>query len=480
MSDRYLENWDVVIGLEIHAQLASQTKIFAGDSATYCEQPNENISTVTLGMPGALPVVNEKAIELSVKMGLALGSEIRKKSVFSRKHYFYPDLPKGYQISQFDLPICEGGQVEFFVDDELKKVRIERAHMEEDAGKSTHRGGYSLIDYNRAGVPLLEIVTKPDMTSPKEAAEYARTVRSILRYLEVCDGNLEEGSMRCDCNISLKPKGAKELGTRTELKNINSFRFVEKALEFEISRQAALLEAGEKITQETRLYDSTKNKTFSMRAKEDAMDYRYFPDPDLLPVELTDDYIQKIRETLPELPKAKAERFQKEYGLPEYDSLVMTSDKTMSIYFEDVAKLSKNSKSASNWIMGELLKNLKEDKVEFEDIKIKAGSLADMIKMIDSGKISGKIAKQVFQEMWNTGEDSTKIIESKGLSQISDPKLVEEIVDKVLAASPGQIEQYRSGKSNLYGFFVGQVMKESKGQANPALINKFLKEKLDP
>jgi len=479
MSKPYLENWDVVIGLEIHAQLASQTKIFAGDSATYSEQPNQNISTVTLGMPGALPVINEKAIELSVKMGLALGSEIRKKSVFSRKHYFYPDLPKGYQISQFDLPICEGGEVEFFVDGELKKVRIERAHMEEDAGKSTHRGGYSLIDYNRAGVPLLEIVTKPDMTSPKEAAEYARTVRSILRYLEVCDGNLEEGSMRCDCNISLKPKGAKELGIRTELKNINSFRFVEKALEFEISRQAALLEAGEKILQETRLYDSTKNKTFSMRAKEDAMDYRYFPEPDLLPAELTDEYIQKIRETLPELPKAKAERFQKEYGLPEYDSLVMTSDKAMSIYFEEVAKLSENSKAASNWIMGELLKNLKEDKVEFEDIKIEAASLAAMIKMIDSGEISGKIAKQVFLEMWKTGEDSSKIVKSKGLAQISDPKIVEDIIDKVLAASPGQIEQYRSGKSNLYGFFVGQVMKESRGQANPALINKFLKEKLE-
>jgi len=479
VSKRYLENWDVVIGLEIHAQLASETKIFAGDSAKYTDEPNKNISTITLGMPGALPVLNDRAVELSVKMGLALGSKIKKNSVFSRKHYFYPDLPKGYQISQFDLPICEGGEVEFFVDDELKKVRIERAHMEEDAGKSTHRGGYSLIDYNRAGVPLLEIVTKPDMTSPKEAAEYARTIRSILRYLEVCDGNLEEGSMRCDCNISLKPKGAEQLGTRTELKNINSFRFVEKALEFEISRQAALLEAGEAIVQETRLYDSAKNKTFSMRAKEDAMDYRYFPEPDLLPAVLTDDYIQKIRETLPELPKAKAERFQSDYGLPEYDSLVMTSDKTMSIYFEDVAKLSKNSKAASNWIMGELLKNLKEDKVEFEDIKIEAASLAGMIQLIDSGKISGKIAKQVFQEMLKTGVYAKKIEESKGLAQISDPKLVEEIVDKVLAASPGQIEQYRSGKSNLYGFFVGQVMKESKGQANPALINKFLKEKLD-
>lgn len=478
MPKRYLENWDVVIGLEIHAQLATDTKVFSGDSAKFSDHPNQNISVVTLGMPGALPVVNDKAIELSVKMGLALGSEIKKKSVFSRKHYFYPDLPKGYQISQFDLPICEGGEIEFFVDGELKKVRIERAHMEEDAGKSTHRGGYSLIDYNRAGVPLLEIVTKPDMETPREAAEYARTVRSILRYLEVCDGNLEEGSMRCDCNISLKPKGQKELGTRTELKNINSFRFVEKALEFEIARQASLLEAGEKIIQETRLYDSSKNKTFSMRAKEDAMDYRYFPEPDLLPVELTDAYIQKIKENLPELPKAKAERFQSEYGLPEYDSLVMTSDKTMSMYFEETAKLSGNSKAAANWIMGDLLKNLKEDKIEFEDIKISPVALGSMIKMIDSGKISGKIAKQIFLEIWKDGGDPAEIVEKKGLSQISDPALVEAIVDKVLENSPGQIEQYRSGKNKLYGFFVGQIMKESKGQANPDLVNKFLKEKL--
>lgn len=471
--------WDVVIGLEIHAQLQTKTKLFAGDGASFDSAPNENVSVVTLGMPGALPVLNEKAVELGVKIGLALGCEIGKKSVFSRKHYFYPDLPKGYQISQFDLPICGEGSIEFALDGKLKKVRIERAHLEEDAGKSTHRGGYSLIDYNRAGVPLLEIVTKPDITSAAEAAEYARTVRSMVRYLEACNGNLEEGSMRCDCNVSIKPAGQKELGTRTEIKNVNSFRFVEKSIEYEVSRQIALVEAGEKIVQETRLYDSTKNKTFSMRAKEDAMDYRYFPEPDLLPLVITDEFIENVRKSMPELPRAKALRFQSDYKVPEYDALVLTSDKAMSSYFEKTADKSGNPKASSNWIMGELLKRLKEDKIEFEEIKITPESLGSMIKMIDSGKISGKIAKQIFQEMWDGGGDPEKIVESKGLAQISDPAAVESIVDAVLAKSANQIEQYKAGKTNLYGFFVGQIMKESKGQANPELINKFLKEKLD-
>ncbi len=474
-----MSNWDVVIGLEIHAQLQTETKIFASDSTSFDSEPNENISAITLGMPGTLPVINEKAVELGVKIGLALGCKISKRSVFSRKHYFYPDLPKGYQISQFDLPICEDGEIEFAVDGKLKKVRIERAHLEEDAGKSTHRGGYSLIDYNRAGVPLLEIVTKPDLTSAKEAAEYARTIRSVVRYLDACDGNLEEGSMRCDCNVSVKPKGSDTLGTRTEIKNVNSFRFVEKAIDYEVSRQIALIESGEKVVQETRLYDSAKNKTFSMRAKEDAMDYRYFPDPDLLPLELTDEFIESVKSTMPELPRAKALRFQTEYKIPEYDALVLTSDKSMSSYFEKTVEKSENPKAASNWIMGELLKNLKEDKVEFEDIKVTPESLGEMIKMIDSGKISGKIGKQVFLELWKSGGDPEKIVSDKGLAQISDPKLVEQIVDSVLSKSASQIEQYKNGKSNLYGFFVGQVMKESKGQANPGLVNQFLKEKLD-
>ncbi len=470
--------WDVVIGLEIHAQLQTETKIFAGDGTSFHSDSNDNISAITLGMPGALPAINEKTMELGAKIGLALNCAVKKRSVFSRKHYFYPDLPKGYQISQFDLPLCENGYVEFTVNGEHKKINIERAHLEEDAGKSIHRGGYSLIDYNRAGVPLLEIVSAPEMTSPAEAAEYARTVRSIVQYLDACNGNLEEGSLRCDCNISIKPAGQKKLGTRTELKNINSFRFIEKALEYEISRQISLKEAGEEINQETRLYDSTKNKTFPMRSKEDAMDYRYFPDPDLLPTVLTEEYIQKIKESLPELPRAKAARFQEEYKLPEYDALVLTADKVMAAYFEEVAQASKNAKAASNWIMGELLKNLKEKKVKFQEVKIKPASLGNMIKMIDAGKISGKIAKQIFQDMWATGEEPEVIVDQKGLAQISDPAAVEAIVDGVLAASPGQLEQYRSGKDKLYGFFVGQIMKESKGQANPELINKFLKEKL--
>lgn len=474
-----MSNWDVVIGLEIHAQLQTETKMFASDASKFSNHPNENISVITMGYPGSLPVVNQKAIEYSIKMGLALNCDIKKTSVFSRKHYFYPDLPKGYQISQFDLPICENGEVEFMLNDELKKVRIERAHMEEDAGKSTHRGGYSLIDYNRAGTPLLEIVTAPDMTSPAEAAEYARTIRGILRYLDVCDGNLEEGSMRCDCNVSIKPAGAKELGTKVELKNINSFRFIEKALEYEISRQVALKEAGESIAQETRLYDSTKNKTFSMRSKEEAMDYRYFPEPDMLPVVLSDELIESVKSSLPELPRQKAKRFQADYGLPEYDSLVLTADKALAEYFETAAKTSKSPKATSNWIMGDFLKLLKEAKSEISDVKLSAESLGKLVALIDSGKITGKIAKQIFQEMWNDGGDPEAIVDQKGLAQISDPAEVEKIVSKVVEASPGQVEQYRAGKNKLFGFFVGQVMKESKGQANPELVNKFLKEKLE-
>jgi len=473
-----MSNWDVVIGLEIHAQLQTESKVFAPDSAGYSKHANENVSEITMGYPGTLPVVNTKAIEHSIKIGLALNCKIQNTSVFARKHYFYPDLPKGYQISQFELPICGEGTIDFLLDGETVTVGIERAHMEEDAGKSSHRGGYSLIDYNRAGVPLLEIVTKPDMNTPKQAAEYARTVRSILRYLEVCDGNLEEGSMRCDCNISLKPKGQKELGTKVEIKNINSFRFIEKAMDYEIQRQASLLEAGESIAQETRLYDSTKNKTFSMRSKEEAMDYRYFPDPDLLPLEVTDEQINKIRESLPELPIEKQKRFQKEYALPVYDSSVLTMDKALASFFEETVKVSENAKATSNWIMGDFLKSLKESDMNVEDLKFSPESLGEMIKFIDKGEISGKMAKSVFAEMWKTGEEPKKIIASKGLSQISDPEKIKEIVEKVVSNSPGQLKQYQEGKDKLFGFFVGQVMKESRGQANPEMVNKLLLERL--
>lgn len=473
-----MSNWDVVIGLEIHAQLQTQSKVFAPDSAGFSKHSNENVSEITMGYPGTLPVVNTMAIEHSIKIGLALNCGIKNTSIFARKHYFYPDLPKGYQISQFELPLCEEGYIDFMLDGESVRVGIERAHMEEDAGKSSHKGGYSLIDYNRAGVPLLEIVSKPDMTTPAQAAEYARTIRSILRYLEVCDGNLEEGSMRCDCNVSLKPKGQKELGTKVEIKNINSFRFIEKALEYEIQRQASLLEGGEQISQETRLYDSTKNKTFSMRSKEEAMDYRYFPDPDLLPLEVTDEQITKIKESLPELPIEKMARFQKDYSLPEYDSAVLTVDKSLANFFEETVKVSENAKASSNWIMGDFLKNLKESEAEIEDLKFTPEQLGSMIKFIDKGDISGKMAKAVFTEMWKTGDEPKKIIEAKGLAQISDPEKIKEIVEGVVSKSPEQLKQYQEGKNKLFGFFVGQVMKESRGQANPEMVNKILMERL--
>lgn len=473
-------NWEAVIGLEIHAQLLTETKVFAPDKSEFSSEPNTHVSPVTLGLPGTLPVVNRNAIEMSVKIGLALGCKIRNTSVFARKHYFYPDLPKGYQISQFDKPLCEEGSITFSVDGEKKSVFIERAHMEEDAGKSSHKGGYSLIDYNRAGVPLLEIVSGPDMRSAKEAAEYARTVRRILRYLEVCDGNLEEGSMRCDCNVSVRPRGQEKLGTKVEIKNINSFKFIEKAIDYEISRQISLIEGGESISQETRLYDSGKNRTFSMRSKEEAQDYRYFPDPDLLPVKIADSYIEELREKLPELPIQKAERFQSQYSLPVYDSEVLTQEKEISEFFEETAKKSKNSKASSNWVMGEVLKSLNDEKKEVSGIPIKPEQLGELIGLIDSGEISGKIAKSIFQDMWKTGKNPKAVVAEKGLAQISDPKKIEELVDSVLSASPSQVEQYRAGKNKLFGFFVGQIMKQSKGQANPELVNKFLKEKLGP
>ena len=473
-----MSNWDVTIGLEIHAQLQTQSKIFASDSAGFSKNSNENVSEITMGYPGTLPAVNSKAIEYSIKIGLALNCKIKNTSIFARKHYFYPDLPKGYQISQFELPLCEEGHINFLLDGESKRIGIERAHIEEDAGKSSHRGGYSLIDYNRAGVPLLEIVSKPDMTTAKEAAEYARTIRSILRYLEVCDGNLEEGSMRCDCNVSLKPKGHKKLGTKVEIKNINSFRFIEKALDYEIQRQASLLEVGEQIHQETRLYDSTKNKTFSMRSKEDAMDYRYFPDPDLLPLEVTEEQINKIKEALPELPIEKMERFQKDYGLPKYDSAVLTVDKVLANFFELAVQASKNAKATSNWIMGDFFKNLKESNMTVEEVRFSPEDLGLMIRLIDRGDISGKMGKTVFSEMWKTGDSPKKIVESKGLSQISDPEKIKVIVDKVVSSHQDQLKQYQAGKNKLFGFFVGQIMKESRGRVNPEIVNKFLMERL--
>lgn len=471
-------NYEPVIGLEIHVQLKTASKMFCADSTEFEAGDNENTSPVSVGMPGTLPVVNKKAIEYSIKTGLALGCEIRKKSVFARKNYFYPDLPKGYQISQYDLPLCENGTLTFKVEGVDKTISITRAHMEEDAGKSNHSGDYTLINYNRAGIPLLEIVSGPDMRSAAEAAEYGRTMRQIVRYLDVCDGNLEEGSMRCDCNVSVRKKGAEKFGTKVEIKNVNSFRFVEKAIEYEIDRQIELLERGEAIIQETRLWDPDKNKTVSMRAKEDAQDYRYFPDPDLLPVIVTDSMIAKFKSELPELPIARAKRFVQAHGLPEYDALVLTSERELADFYEATSKVCNNHKAASNWIMTELLRELNQANKQITESPIHPDGLGQLIGLIDAGTISGKIAKTVFAEMWSSGKDPQTIIKEKNLVQISDTGAVEKIIDEVMAANASQVADYRGGRTKLFGFFVGAVMKASKGQANPEVVNKLLTEKL--
>lgn len=472
------KGYEAVIGLEVHVQLKTASKMFCADSTSFDAGDNENTSPISVGMPGALPVVNKKAIEFSIKTGLALNCQIRERSVFSRKNYFYPDLAKGYQISQYDLPLCEHGTISFKVGDQLKTVSITRAHMEEDAGKSNHHGDYTLVNYNRAGIPLLEIVSGPDMTTAAEAAEYARTIRQVVRYLDVCDGNLEEGSMRCDCNVSVKPIGRKEFGTKVEIKNINSFRFVEKAIEYEIERQVDLVERGETISQETRLWDPDKNKTFSMRTKENAQDYRYFPDPDLLPIIVTKDMIEQYRKELPELPGARAKRFVEAHGLPEYDALVLTAERELADFYEETAKVSGNFKSSSNWVMTELLRELNQAQKSIAESPITPQKLGTLVALIDSGKISGKIAKAVFIDMWTTGEEPEAIIAKKGLVQISDTGAIEKLIDEVLAANAQQVADYRGGRTKLFGYFVGAVMKASKGQANPDLANKILLEKL--
>lgn len=470
--------YEAVIGIEVHVQLKTDSKMFCADATTFEAADNENTSPVSVGMPGTLPVVNKKAVEYSIKTGLALGCDIRKKSVFARKNYFYPDLPKGYQISQYDLPLCEHGSITFNVDGKPKTVSITRAHMEEDAGKSNHSGDYTLVNYNRAGIPLLEIVSGPDMKTPAEAAEYGRTIRQIVRYLDVCDGNLEEGSMRCDCNVSVMKEGSKTFGTKVEIKNINSFRFVEKAIEFEIERQIDLVERGEKIIQETRLWDPDKSKTFSMRTKEDAQDYRYFPDPDLLPIIVTDAMIAKFRSELPELPAARAKRFMEAHGLPDYDAHVLTAERELADFYEATTKVCNNHKASSNWIMTELLRELNQANKEIKDSPVTPQMLGTMIGHIDSGKISGKMAKIVFLEMWTSGKDPDTVIKEKNLVQVTDTGAIEKIVDEVLAANAQQVADYRGGRTKLFGFFVGAVMKASKGQANPDAVNKILLDKL--
>lgn len=471
-------DYEAVIGLEIHAQLLTQSKIFSGASTAFVDNDNGQVTPLDAGMPGTLPVLNKGAVELAIKTGLALNCKVENTSVFSRKQYFYPDSPKGYQLSQYDKPTCSGGYVEFYLDGKLYKIPLERAHMEEDAGKSTHFGDFTLVNLNRAGIPLLEIVSGPAMHTPAEAAEYARTVRQILRYVGVCDGNLEEGSMRADCNVSVRKRGTEKLGTKVELKNINSFKFIEKAIEYEIHRQIEAVETGEKIIQETRLYDSAKNKTFSMRTKEEAQDYRYFPDPDLLPLEIAPEWIERIKNEMPELPMARLRRFQNEYQIPDYDAMTLTQERTLADYFEAAVKVGKNAKAVSNWIQSELVRELNEKKIEISDSPISSKNLGELVLLIDSGKISGKMAKQVFLEMWNTGKDPQSLVDSLGLVQITDESAIHKIIDDVIAANPTQVEQFRSGKDKVFGFFVGQVMKASKGQANPDLVNKLLMDKL--
>ena len=474
--------WEVVIGLEIHAQLATKSKIFSGASTAYGAEPNTQACTVDLGLPGVLPVLNHEAVQMAVKFGVATNSHVAPRSIFARKNYFYPDLPKGYQISQMDLPIVGEGSLDIRLEDgTVKTVGITRAHLEEDAGKSLHEDfqGMTGIDLNRAGTPLLEIVSEPDMRSAKEAVAYMKKIHSIVTYIDICDGNMQEGSFRCDANVSVRPKGQEELGTRSELKNLNSFRFVERAINLEVQRQIEVIEDGGKVVQETRLYDADKNETRSMRSKEEANDYRYFPDPDLLPVEVDQATIDAVRATLPELPDAKQQRFISEFSLSEYDAEVLTSTRQMANYFEAVVKASGGeAKLSANWVSGDLTGNLNKDGKEIDESPVSAEMLGGMIKRIADNTISGKIAKQVFEAMWQGEGDADSVIESKGLKQVTDSGAIEKIVDEIIANNTDQVEQYRSGKEKVFGFFVGQVMKASQGKANPAQVNQMLKDKL--
>ena len=475
-------HWEVVIGLEIHAQLAAQSKIFSGASTAFGGEPNTQACLVDLGYPGTLPVLNEKAIEMAVRFGLAVDADIASRSIFARKNYFYPDLPKGYQISQLDLPIVKGGKMSILDDSGNEKIiGITRAHLEEDAGKSIHDEfeNASGIDLNRAGTPLLEIVSEPDISSAKEAVAYMKKVHSIVRYLGISDGNMQEGSFRCDANVSVKPFSQKELGTRTELKNLNSFKFVEKAIQHEIIRQIEIIEDGGEIVQETRLYDSNLDETRSMRSKEEANDYRYFPDPDLLPVIIDEEYINEIRESLPELPSAKKDRFIKSYQLKSADAEVLTSSKQLADFFEEVDKDTDiDSQITANWVIGDYMAALNKADLEIEESKISASELAGLLNKIADQTISGKIAKEVFEAMWEGEGSAEEIIERKGLVQITDDSEIEGIVDMVVKNNPSQVKEYLDGKSQLLGYFVGQIMKETKGKANPQKVNEILKRKL--
>ncbi len=476
--------WETVIGLEIHTQLATTSKIFSGASTTYGAPPNSQACLVDLGYPGILPVLNEQVVRMAIKFGLATDCEISRRSVFARKNYFYPDLPKGYQISQYELPIVSGGHIDIVLDDgKIKTIRITRAHLEEDAGKSLHENfeGVSGIDLNRAGTPLLEIVSEPDMRSAAEAGVYMRKIHTLVRYLGISDGNMQEGSFRCDANVSVRPEGETELGTRAELKNLNSFRFIEKAIEFEVERQIDILEDGGQVVQETRLYDANRNETRPMRSKEEANDYRYFPDPDLLPVVIEDALIDEVRADLPELPDAKRARFEKDYKLSAYDAGVLTANLDTAEYFEEAVSSAAVAppKLLANWVQGELAAALNEDGLDIAESKVAAAELARLADRIKDGTLSGKLAKDVFEGLWRGEGSVDDIIEQRGLKQISDSGAIEKLVDDVLVENPAQVHQFRGGNEKVIGFFVGQIMKASGGKANPKQVNDILRKKLN-
>ena len=473
--------WETVIGLEIHAQLATRSKIFSGAATAYGAAPNSQACLVDLGYPGVLPVLNGGVVRMAIAFGLATGSTVAPRSVFARKNYFYPDLPKGYQISQYELPVVHDGRIEIRLDDGTRKtIGITRAHLEEDAGKSLHEDfhGMSGIDLNRAGTPLLEIVSEPDLRSAREAIAYMKSIHQLVRYLGICDGNMQEGSFRCDANVSVRPVGRHEFGTRAEIKNLNSFRFVERAILFEVERQIDILESGGSVVQETRLYDPDKDETRPMRSKEEANDYRYFPDPDLLPLEIGHELVEEVRAALPELPWQKRDRFMDEYGLSEYDAGVLSTSRAVADYFETVAAGLGDKKLAANWVMGELAGALNKAGFEIGASPIGAAGLLGLLRRIEDETISGKIAKEVFEAMWNGEGEADAVIEARGLRQITDTGSVEAVIREVIAANPQQLEQYRSGKDKLFGFFVGQVMKATGGKANPALVNELLKKLL--
>ena len=475
--------YETVIGLEVHVQIKTKTKIFCSCSTEFGSPPNENTCPICLGMPGVLPVLNKRFLESSMRACLATHCTIEPMNRFARKNYFYPDLPKGYQISQFELPLGTNGYININVDGTKKRIGLTRIHMEEDAGKLIHgentgRPGKSYVDFNRTGVPLCEVVSEPDMRSAEEARAYLNELKSILEYTGVSDCNMEEGSLRCDANVSIRPVGQKEFGTRAELKNLNSFKFIQKAIEYEVDRQTKLLDQGDTVKQETRLYDADRNETFPMRSKEEAHDYRYFPDPDLVPIMIDEAWVEELRKTIPELPEQKRERFVKSYKIPEYDAGVLTSSKPLADYFEQCTALFPQPKTISNWMMGDLLRELKKDGRNIVDCPVSPSALVDLLKLIESGTISGNIAKGIFEEMYQTQKSAGSIVEEKGLKQITDSSAIEKIVAEVLQANPSQIEEFKGGKEKVLGFLVGQVMKASKGKANPAMVNKLLKKKM--